>query len=1138
MECFDAALVDAWTATASANDNCDGATVVIPTYVAPATNCNETVTVSFTSTDACGNTTVETKDFIVNDVTAPVVTVPAADLTMQCFDAALVDAWTATASATDNCDPAVTVVPTYTFPTTNCQSVTVTFTATDACGNVTMETKDFTVNDNTAPTAVCQAISIDLDDNGQASITADQLNNGSSDNCTPDVDLMFSANQVDFDCSNVGANVVTLTVTDACGNTATCDATVTVNDVTAPVIACPADQDLYIDANCDIALPDYAAQLTATDACGIATVVQDPVAGTVYTGAEAGPHTVGFTVTDVNGNVSNCSFTVTVVDQEAFTIDDVTYTDVQCNGAADGTITVTTTGGPSGLFYSIDGVDYTNTTGLFTGLDIGTYTVSVMNSNDCSATWPTDITITEPTPLVIDDVLTTNVTGCAGNTNATIEVIASGGTPTYEYSIDNQATWQSDPLFIDLAAGDYDIFVKDAHGCITAWGTTIHVNEPAPVILLNIDVVHVMGCFGDETGEIHIDGAGGTGTLSYSIDGGANFYDNNGDFTDLPAGFYFIQIIDENGCDYILSTPVAVNQPAKLTVNDVVVTDVTECYGNTDGALDISAVGGTGTILYSVDGGNTFVDNGGLFENMAGGDYYVYITDDNGCIGEYAANPVTIGQPVQITMDITSGNVSGCAGNNDGFISISAAGGTGVYTYSIDGGATWSSSPDFSGLLAGSYTVMTQDDLGCTQEYAANPVIIDEPAAIVYDDVATVDVGCYGASEGEIVITATGGTGVLEYSIDGGTSYQTDPNFFGLTAGDYTLIIKDENACEVPYGNNPVVISQGNEIVISDVVATDASCNGNMGSIVITANGGAGNLLYSINNGANYQSSNSFSNLPADTYIVKVKDGNGCTQLYDGNPVVVEDLSPSNVVIYANPGTAVCTGTNVTLTANAFEGVSYSWSTGETGESIVVNETTAGTYDYTCTVINQDGCESEETISIEFSAGSDITITVDPDYFVLVNTPVTLEAYAPDAISYTWEPGGSNDPMIVVTSDVVATVEYTVTVINSVGCETSASVEITYGHVAVTELESDNMSINVYPNPNNGEFSLELTGVSQEVDISVIDFAGRLILEEKVLDVTADKIKKQFDLSEYERGVYFLRITHGEKVSYKKVVIQ
>ncbi|NOR87483.1 MAG: T9SS type A sorting domain-containing protein, partial [Bacteroidales bacterium] len=250
-------------------------------------------------------------------------------------------------------------------------------------------------------------------------------------------------------------------------------------------------------------------------------------------------------------------------------------------------------------------------------------------------------------------------------------------------------------------------------------------------------------------------------------------------------------------------------------------------------------------------------------------------------------------------------------------------------------------------------------------------------------------------------------------------------------------------------------------------------------------------------------------------------------------------LDPSNVVINANPGTEVCTGTNVTLTANAFEAVSYTWSTGETGPTIIVTETEAGTVDYICTVVNEDGCESEGSISIDYIAASEITITVDPEEGpYCLNDPVVLEAFALDALSYTWQPGGLNDPIITVTSDVYGIVEYEVTVLNELGCETTASVEIDYDCVtAVAEIETDKMTINVYPNPNKGEFNIELIGINQEVEISIIDFAGRLIVEEKILDITEDKMIKHFNLNEYERGVYFLQITHGETVSYQKVVI-
>jgi len=112
MQCYNSTAVANWAATASAADLCDGNVAVTPTWTAPVDNCNRTVTVTFTATDLCGNTSTATKTFLVNDDTAPVVTVPAAALTMQCYSASAVATWAATASATDNCDGSVAVTPT------------------------------------------------------------------------------------------------------------------------------------------------------------------------------------------------------------------------------------------------------------------------------------------------------------------------------------------------------------------------------------------------------------------------------------------------------------------------------------------------------------------------------------------------------------------------------------------------------------------------------------------------------------------------------------------------------------------------------------------------------------------------------------------------------------------------------------------------------------------------------------------------------------------------------------------------------------------------------------------------------------------------------------------------------------------
>src|SRR5512136_1850048 len=128
MPCYDKSKVEAWAATASALDVCDGSVTVTPTWLDPATDC-EIVTVTFTATDDCKNTATSTATFEVKDDQAPVITVPSEVLSMPCYDKSKVEAWAATASALYICDGSVTVTPSCLAPASHCEIVTVTFTA-------------------------------------------------------------------------------------------------------------------------------------------------------------------------------------------------------------------------------------------------------------------------------------------------------------------------------------------------------------------------------------------------------------------------------------------------------------------------------------------------------------------------------------------------------------------------------------------------------------------------------------------------------------------------------------------------------------------------------------------------------------------------------------------------------------------------------------------------------------------------------------------------------------------------------------------------------------------------------------------------------------------------------------------------
>ena len=204
-------------------------------------DCGETgeVTVTFTAEDDCGNTASTTATFTIEDTTAPQITAAnqADDMTVECDgqgNGAALQAWldnNGGAAANDACGNVIWENDFNALGPDCCETgaVSVNFTATDACGNSSVTTATFTIEDTAPPVPVCQDITVQITDvqAHTVSITPEMIENGSSDACCDD-ELSFSLSQTEFAFEDVGVNPVTLTVTDACGNAATCTANVTV----------------------------------------------------------------------------------------------------------------------------------------------------------------------------------------------------------------------------------------------------------------------------------------------------------------------------------------------------------------------------------------------------------------------------------------------------------------------------------------------------------------------------------------------------------------------------------------------------------------------------------------------------------------------------------------------------------------------------------------------------------------------------------------------------------------------------------------------------------------------------------------------------------------------------------------------
>ena len=310
--------------------NTAGTCGVAYTYVTPTPNDNCTVTLTqtsgfasgeifpigtttntFVATDSAGNTTTSTFDVTVEDVISP--TAIARDITVQLDDTGSITVMAAQIDngSSDDCGIASMTVSPDTFDCTNVgvnNTTLVTLTVTDVHGNISTATATVTVQDTTAPTVLTQDITVQLDTVGNATITVADIDGGSTDSCGI-ASLVVS--QDTFNCSNVGDNIVTLTVTDVNGNESTATAKVTVKDFTVPTVL---TQNIFLHLDAITGTGTItAAEIDngSFDNCGIASISVSP---TNFDYTNVGPNTVTLTVTDVSGNESTATATVSVVD--------------------------------------------------------------------------------------------------------------------------------------------------------------------------------------------------------------------------------------------------------------------------------------------------------------------------------------------------------------------------------------------------------------------------------------------------------------------------------------------------------------------------------------------------------------------------------------------------------------------------------------------------------------------------------------------------------------------------------------------------------------------------------------------------------------------------------------------------------
>ncbi|MFP4500508.1 MAG: immunoglobulin-like domain-containing protein [Candidatus Hydrogenedentota bacterium] len=264
---------------------------------------------------------------------------------------------------------------------------TVTLTVTDEAGNSATCDATVTVVDTIDPAVTCQDAQVALDADGTATITAEDVVASSTDNCAIDsTDL----SQTSFTCAEVGENTVTVTVTDAAGNTGTCEATVTVVDDIDPTVT-TLDATAALDAAGSASISTADVVDTAADNCAVESVI---LSQDTFGCADVGANTVTVTVTDVNGNTASAEATVTVEDNIAPT---VTPLDVEvaldANGGAD--ISTEDVVAESGDNCGIDAIQLSKDTFGCADLGANVVTVTATDVNGNATTAEATVTVTD-----------------------------------------------------------------------------------------------------------------------------------------------------------------------------------------------------------------------------------------------------------------------------------------------------------------------------------------------------------------------------------------------------------------------------------------------------------------------------------------------------------------------------------------------------------------------------------------------------------------------------------------------------------------------------------------------------------------------------------------------------------------------
>ena len=544
-------------------------------------------------------------------------------------------------------------------------------------------------------------------------------------------------------------------------------------------------------------------------------------------------------------------------------------TSLLCNSDCDATVRVNIFGGtpPYTLsFGSSNSSIITAFDSVYSNLCAGSYGISVSDLNSCivSNSSPSNISISEPNPIVLNGSVSSNFNGedvsCFNALDGQITASISGGTPNYTYSLDG-IVYTTSNVFSGLSAGNYTIYYKDNNGCDTSEQITItNAEDISGVISISSQVSCFSICDGELTFQVD-NILSGTSPYSYSLDGGP--YQTSSTFNGLCGNVsYVITIKDANGCTYTANK--FLSEPTQIVFSNTLSNYNgynISCFGLADGEITFDAPsGGLIPYSYSIDGNNFFTAMN--FNGLTSGNYVIAVKDVIGCI---ASANVILTEPAEFLISTNIDNSVTCPGFCDVEVSVLPTNGINPILYDMTGYPI-QTSLSWTGMCGditfGTYTLTGTDNNGCI---SSTNITLTEPLPFLFS-IDSASETCNALNGSASISITQGGTQNYAYLWDDVLS-QTTPTATSLSTGTYIITVTDANGCQF---SEDIFIAEADMIITFDSIPP---CN-NIADGEATVNP-VGTPPYSIlwQTG---ETTNTISGLNPGYYSVTVSDATGC----------------------------------------------------------------------------------------------------------------------------------------------------------------------------------------------------------------------------------------------------------------------